>query len=95
MQMQMCFDTRAMAAESIKPHKTRLHRMMLEWFEAQGEAGGTDEEGTAACGIEGNTWRPRRGELEVERRLKRTERTRPTKSGRSAVVFVATEFFQE
>jgi hypothetical protein len=51
-------------------------------------AGLTDEEGQTATGLEGSTYRPRRVELVEAGRVVDSKRTRLTRSGRRAVVWV-------
>ena len=81
--------TSVAAAEAIAPVAATLRRMVLEAIAAAGADGLTDEEGAERVGIDGNTYRPRRRELEQQSRIRNTGKTRPTKSGRKAVVWVA------
>lgn len=81
--------TSVAAAEAIAPVAATLRRMVLEAIASAGADGLTDEEGAERVGIDGNTYRPRRRELEQQHRIRNTGKTRPTKSGRKAVVWVA------
>ena len=64
-------------------YKVRLH------IEDAGDRGATDEEIQIALGMHGNTERPRRIELLNDFHVVMDSgRTRPTKSGRQAVVWV-------
>lgn len=76
------------AAESIKPHTCRLRMEVLRTITATG--GLTDEIGSSYSGIAANTWRPRRRELQVLGMIRDSGETRPTKSGRKAVVWKVT-----
>lgn len=80
-------ETSRAAAESIKPNAGTLRAMVLEFIEAQGERGATDDEIQRALGMEGNTERPRRQELEKMGLIWATDKTRETSSGRQATVW--------
>jgi len=60
---------------------------VFAYIERQGEKGATDEEIATALNISGNTERPRRGELEKDKRIKKTNMQRRTRSGRLAGVY--------
>lgn len=75
------------AAEAIRPSTNRLRQRVLEYIEACGPAGATDEECQEALGMNGSTQRPRRWEL-AKARLITQSGTRRTKSGRAATVWV-------
>lgn len=79
------------AAERIEPTAGTLRRDILDYLRACGDDGATDEQMQFACNINANTQRPRRQELERMGWVARTTRTRLTKSGRHAVIFVAME----
>ena len=80
------------AAERIEPMTGTLRRKMLDYLRTCGDAGATDEQIQFACSINANTERPRRQELEKMGFIRRMDRfTRPTRSGRSAVIFIAME----
>jgi hypothetical protein len=49
----------------------------------------TDEEGQEMLSLAGNTYRPRRGELEEAGLVKNSLLTRPTRAKRQAVVWIA------
>ena len=78
------------AAERIAPAVNRLQLVVLRAIEAAGEAGLTDEQICEATGLNPSTERPRRVELERSGLVRDSEARRPTVSGRSAAVWVAT-----
>ena len=76
------------AAESIKPSAARLRQQVLEHIR---ECGGcSDEQGMEATGLQPNTYRPRRCELVDCGQVIDSGRKALTRSGRSAVVWIAT-----
>lgn len=75
------------AAEKIKKKIGPLHNTILSWLDIFSD-GQTDEELCTRMGLDGNTLRPRRRELQLLEKIKDSGTTRPTKSGRSAVVWV-------
>ncbi len=77
------------AAEAIKPTAAKLREQVYDAILAAGVAGMTDEEVQDALNMGGSTERPRRRELEQANRIRDSGRTRATKSGRSATVWVA------
>ena len=79
------------AAVRIEPAAGTLRALVLDFLIAQSAHGATDEEMQTACKINANTQRPRRQELERGGWIRRTDRTRPTASGRDAVIYVAIE----
>jgi len=80
--------TSVAAEKAIRPALNFLERKVLEFFQARGQEGATDEEVQDGTGLGGSTQRPRRTSL-VERGLVRDSgRTRKTRSGRQAVVWV-------
>lgn len=79
------------AAERIEPVAGTLRRKLLDFLIAQSAHGATDEEMQTACKINANTQRPRRQELERGGWIRRTDRTRPTASGRDAAIYVVIE----
>jgi len=76
-------------AENIVRHVGPLHSRVLAYLRDP-QAGATDEELMDGTGIAPNTLRPRRRELQIMGRVKNSGATRPTKSGRKAVVWIAT-----
>ncbi len=54
-----------------------------------GKDGATDQEIQDTLGMEGNSERPARRQLERDRRVRRTTRWRPTRANRPAIVWVA------
>lgn len=76
------------AAEAIQPSAETLRGKVLAYLRETG--GATDEQGIEATGMGGSTWRPRRVELVVRGLVRDSGKTRLTRSGRKAVVWVAT-----
>lgn len=83
-------DTSRAAAEAIKPKAGTLRARVLANVVAKGGHGVTDEEGQAALGMNPNTYRPRRRELEQAGKVVDSGLRRPTHAGRKAVVWMAT-----
>jgi hypothetical protein len=78
------------AANSIKPVLNELQTKVFAAFEYVAEEGLTDEEGISALSMPASTYRPRRVELVEAGLVRNSGRTRPTASGRKAVVWVLT-----
>lgn len=76
------------AADAIRPNAATLRARVLEAIRARPE-GLTDEEGQTVTGLEGNTYRPRRRELEKAGLVRLSLGTRLTRSGRAAAVWIA------
>lgn len=74
------------AARKVNPDA--LRSKVLEFIRAKGEEGATDCEIQAALGLSGDTQRPRRWELHKAGLIKDSGKTRPTKFGREATVWV-------
>lgn len=83
--------TSVQAAEQMEPCAATLRAKVLEYIRNSGEVGQTDEGCQVGLDMPGNTQRARRVELCEMGLVKDSGRTRPTKSGRQAVVWVATE----
>lgn len=79
------------AAESVQPHAAALRAKVLEAIQAAGEQGLTDLECQELLSMPGDTQRPRRRELEQAGLIKDSGRTRATRYGKEAVVWVAVE----
>ena len=79
--------TSTAAADSIEPHISAMQQRVLDYLEWCG--GATDSEMQDALKLDPSTQRPRRRELQLAGRVQDSGLTRPTKSGRSAVVWVA------
>lgn len=77
------------AAIAIQPHLNRLRARVYEFIAQRREFGATCDEIEAGTSLRGNTIRPRLLELELVKRIVRTTRTRPTRSGRQALVWCA------
>ena len=105
MQLSLDFDRRLptngtptsqAAAASLRGHVGRLEAVVLDAIRAAGERGLTGEEIEDATGLSGNTSRPRLVTLRgLGLVMKATDdegqvMTRPTRSGRQAVCWVAT-----
>jgi hypothetical protein len=84
-------DTSAAAAAAIRPSAATLRGRVLTAIVASGIDGRTDEELQHELGIQGSTQRPRRQELQQAVLITQSGEVRKTASGRSAVVWVATE----
>ena len=81
-------ETSLQAAEQIEPSAATLRAKVLACLKAHPE-GLTDEQLQELTGMEGNTERPRRRELELAGKIRKGEARRRTSSGRMAVVWVA------
>lgn len=79
-------ETSKAAAESMRGNKLRVK--VLDFLKAQ-PAGATDEEIQIALAMNPSTQRPRRIELVALEEVVDSGMRRPTKSGRSAVVWCA------
>lgn len=84
-------DTSEQAAIAITPHLNELQRRVLDYVRACGMDGCTDEQIIDALGISPSTARPRRIELTNAGLVLDSGRTRKTKSGRNAVVWIANQ----
>lgn len=82
--------TSVAAAEAIAPRAGSLRAHVYDWLKARGADGGTDEEMQTALQMSPNTQRPRRVELEQLGLVQNSGRTRLTRAGRKAVVWVVT-----
>ncbi|MFA4972932.1 MAG: hypothetical protein WC683_09980 [bacterium] len=76
------------AAESIDHTRTGGRACLLRFLLDQANHGATDEEMQTATGMNPSTQRPRRCELVEMGKVRDSSNTRPTKSGRKAVVWV-------
>jgi DNA-binding IclR family transcriptional regulator len=77
------------AANEIEPFAGRLRADVLIFLRSRGEEGATADEIEQSSGIAGNTIRPRLIELKRLGLVQQTSATRPTRSGRKAVVWRA------
>ncbi len=82
--------TSVAAGEAIAPVAATLRAEVLAAIQAAGADGLTDEEVQTRLSLGGSTARPRRIELVESGLVTNSGRTRPTASGRQAVVWVAT-----
>lgn len=80
--------TSVAAAEAIKPTAARLRQLVYDAIAASGAEGMTDEEMLDAVELQPSTGRPRRVELVQAGKVVSSGRTRETKSGRKATVWV-------
>jgi hypothetical protein len=78
------------AAASVISDTARCRAAVFDAIKRAGARGLTDQEGQDALGMSGDTYRPRRVELDDSARIRPTGRYRPTRSGRLAMVWVAT-----
>lgn len=85
-------DTSRAAYRSIGPAAGTQTGRILAAIIAAGEHGLTDDEGEAALGLKPQSYTPRRGELAAAKAIRDSGRTRPTSSGRGAVVWVGAVF---
>lgn len=79
------------AARAIEPIAGGLRARLLNYARECGTRGFTDEQAQAALGMDPSTERPRRVELQRMGLIRDSGTTRPTRSGRDATVWVATE----
>lgn len=79
------------AADAIRPQANRLRAVVWDAIRAAGMDGLTDEEIQERLNMVGNTARPRRRELQLAGRVRDSGKTRPTRRGRKAVVWVAND----
>jgi hypothetical protein len=82
-------DTSVEAAERIAPKAPSLRERVYAFIRFSVD-GRTNEEIESGCGMPGNTVRPRVVELVKAGRVRDSGATRETRSGRQAVVWVAT-----
>jgi len=81
-------ETSREAAQLIEPELGTLRAEVLAEIRRCGADGATDDELQVTLGMNPSTERPRRIELWEAGHIARTERTRPTRSGRQATVWV-------
>jgi hypothetical protein len=84
-------DTSAAAKAAIRPSAATMRQRILQRIVAAGIDGCTDDELQHELDIQGSTERPRRQELQQAVLITQSGEVRKTASGRSAVVWVATE----
>jgi hypothetical protein len=82
-------ETSRAAADSVAHSIGPSHERILALLHDRGERGATDEEMMEALDMGGNTQRPRRRELQLMDMIHDSKTTRPTRSGREAVVWVS------
>jgi hypothetical protein len=76
------------ARDLIKPQKRTLRQKVLDFIVHAGEHGCTDEEIQRALGMNANTERPRRGELQQMGLIKDSGNRRKTLTRRNAIVWM-------
>ncbi len=76
------------AASEIERSASTLRGYVYRFIWNKGDAGATDDQIQMALRMEGSTERPRRIELQDKRLVKDSGKTRKTRSGRQAVVWV-------
>lgn len=80
------------AAEAIQPKMNRLQVTVLAAIRGAGVSGLTDEQGIDITGMSPSTYRPRRIELATKKgMIVDSGRTRLTRSGRHAVIWVSSQ----
>lgn len=84
-------ETSVAAAAQIAGVAGRLQRAVYEYLRSRGAEGATDEEIQSALAMPASTERPRRVELVESGHCEDSGRTRLTRSGRKAVVWIARE----
>ena len=82
-------ETARPAAEVLTPIAGHYREQVLQFIRARGEEGATDEAVQQALGLKRDTVRARRVELPDEGLILDSHRTRPVRSGRRAVVWLA------
>jgi hypothetical protein len=82
-------ETSRAAAKSVVGDSATIRRRVLAVIEERGAYGATDEEIQNSLGLNGNTVRPRRGELQTAGLVRHSGGSRATQSGRKAVVWIA------
>lgn len=83
--------TQVEAAAKALPMSVVQRRRVFEAIRRAGRAGLTDQEIQRELGLDGNTERPRRGELERAGQIVESGEKRPTASGGQAIVWVIAE----
>lgn len=81
-------ETSKEAAESIAPSRGKLAQEVYEFIEARGRHGAICDEVERELGMAHQTASARVRELYLNNAIKKTERKRKTRSGRSAFVYV-------
>jgi len=84
-------ETSMAAAVQAEPSVKTWLGAVLIWLRLQDDTGATDEEMQERMNINPSTQRPRRGDLVNRGLVVDSGRTRPTRSGRKATVWVAKE----
>lgn len=85
-------ETSELAAQTANRRKVERDRnRLLNLLRGRGTVGATDDEMQATLSLEGNTQRPRRGELLKKGLIRKTGVRRPTRTGKLADVYVAAE----
>lgn len=82
-------ETSQNAAESVAPFTPRQRARIFDFVARQGSRGATRDEIAAALELPSNSVTPRVLELIRKGHLQETDRRRPTRYGRAAVVMVA------
>lgn len=87
-------ETSAQAARSMAEVAPNLRAMVLSYLRDRGARGSTDDEGVRALRLRVTTYSARRCELAGLGAVVDSGERRATSSGRSAIVWVASEFAQ-
>lgn len=83
-------DTSREAAEEIRADVPRLRRLVYAHIASRGLTGATDQECQEALNLPANTQGPRRIELTNSGHVRDSGARRKTRSGRNAIVWIAT-----
>lgn len=79
------------AARSMRLAAATQEARVYDYIKSRGAEGATDDEGQRDLGIDAHSYCPRRISLERKACIRKTDRTRPTRSGRRAAVWVVQE----
>lgn len=80
-------DTSLSAAKAIAPLCNSLQHLVLAFINDKGPVGATDDEIQNECGLNPNTARPRRRELQLKGHVIDSGQRRSTRTGRAAIVW--------
>jgi len=83
-------DTSKAAADSMESRAPTIRKEVYDFIVSRGERGATDDEIAASLNLRHQTASPRRRNLVLMGAVHRTEERRPTRSGHSATVWIAT-----
>ncbi len=81
--------TSEVAARMAAGFRVNVENRVYAYLRDRGKDGATDQEIQDDLGLEGNSERPARRQMEKDKRVRRTTRWRYTRSRRPAIVWVA------